>query len=98
MGAHGVGAVVPRLAGRRIVAAYDFVGVDRIAPEPRVEAEGHEAGDRALRAGIELAQSLVHEVRHRYAGAYLMPSFGRYEQAAELARRLRARHPVRTPA
>ena len=25
-----------------------------------------------------------------------MPSFGRYEQAAELVRRIRARHPVAT--
>src|SRR5262245_53650028 len=43
-----------------------------------------DAGDRALRTGIELAQSLVHEVRRRYAGAYLMPSFGRFEVVAEV--------------
>ncbi len=39
---------------------------------------------RAARRGIELAQSLVHEVRRRYAGAYLMPSFGRFEVVAEV--------------
>jgi homocysteine S-methyltransferase len=43
-----------------------------------------EAGDRALRVGIEMAQSLVHDVRRRYAGAYLMPSFGRFEVVAEV--------------
>jgi homocysteine S-methyltransferase len=43
-----------------------------------------DAGDRALRTGIELAQSLVHAVRGRYAGAYLMPSFGRFEVVAEV--------------
>jgi methionine synthase / methylenetetrahydrofolate reductase (NADH) len=43
-----------------------------------------EAGARALRAGIELAQSLVHAVRRRYAGAYLMPSFGRFEVVTEV--------------
>jgi methionine synthase / methylenetetrahydrofolate reductase(NADPH) len=43
-----------------------------------------DAGDRALRTGIELAQSLAHEVRRRYAGAYLMPSFGRFEVVAEV--------------
>ena len=32
--------------------------------------------------------------RTRSSGTYLMPSFGRYEQAAELVRRIRARHPV----
>jgi homocysteine S-methyltransferase len=52
-------------------------------PDP-VRARLREAGDRALGAGIELAQSLVHEVRRRYAGAYLMPSFGRFEVVAEV--------------
>ena len=49
-----------------------------------VRARLREAGDRALRVGIEMAQSLVHEVRRRYAGAYLMPSFGRFEVVAEV--------------
>jgi homocysteine S-methyltransferase len=49
-----------------------------------VRARLREAGDRALRTGVELAQSLVHEARRRYAGAYLMPSFGRFEVVAEV--------------
>ena len=47
------------------------------------------AGDRALRIGIEMAQELVAEVRRRYAGAYLMPSFGRFEVVAEVLEALR---------
>ncbi len=43
-----------------------------------------EAGERALRIGIEMAQVLVGDVRGRYAGAYLMPSFGRFEVVAEV--------------
>src|SRR5438105_839208 len=43
-----------------------------------------EAGDGALRVGIEMAQELVRAVRARYAGAYLMPSFGRFEVVAEV--------------
>jgi methionine synthase / methylenetetrahydrofolate reductase(NADPH) len=43
-----------------------------------------EAGDGALRVGIEMAQELVRSVRRRYAGAYLMPSFGRFEVVAEV--------------
>jgi homocysteine S-methyltransferase len=43
-----------------------------------------EAGDGALRVGIEMAQELVRSVRSRYAGAYLMPSFGRFEVVAEV--------------
>ncbi|HEV8614316.1 MAG TPA: bifunctional homocysteine S-methyltransferase/methylenetetrahydrofolate reductase [Methylomirabilota bacterium] len=49
-----------------------------------VRARLREAGDQALRAGIAMAQSLVSAVRTRYAGAYLMPSFGRFEVVAEV--------------
>jgi methionine synthase / methylenetetrahydrofolate reductase(NADPH) len=48
-----------------------------------------EAGDGALRVGIEMAQELVRTVRTRYAGAYLMPSFGRFEVVAEILDALR---------
>jgi homocysteine S-methyltransferase len=54
-----------------------------VVPDP-VRRRIREAGDRGLRAGVELAQSLVREVRARYAGAYLMPSFGRFEVVAEV--------------
>jgi len=43
-----------------------------------------EAGDRGLRAGVEMAQGLLSEVRARHSGAYLMPSFGRFEVVAEV--------------
>ena len=33
-------------------------------------------------------------VEAELAGTYIMPSFGRYEQCAELVRRIRARHPM----
>ena len=49
-----------------------------------VRARMKEAGDRGLRAGIETAQALVAQLRGRYAGAYLMPSFGRFEVVAEV--------------
>jgi methionine synthase / methylenetetrahydrofolate reductase (NADH) len=52
-------------------------------PEP-IRRRLREAGDGALRAGIEMAQELVRAVRRRYAGAYLMPSFGRFEVVAEV--------------
>ena len=49
-----------------------------------VRARMREAGDRGLRAGIALGQELIAEVRRRYSGAYLMPSFGRFEVVAEV--------------
>ena len=57
-----------------------------------------EAGAAGTEAGIEMADALLAAVEHEVAGTYLMPSFGRYEQAAELVRRIRARHPVTTDA
>jgi methionine synthase / methylenetetrahydrofolate reductase (NADH) len=54
-----------------------------------VRARMREAGDHALRAGIEMAQAIAREIRPRYAGAYLMPSFGRFEVVAEVLDGLR---------
>jgi len=52
-------------------------------PEP-IRRRLRAAGDGALRVGIEMAQELVRAVRQRYAAAYLMPSFGRFEVVAEV--------------
>jgi homocysteine S-methyltransferase len=49
-----------------------------------VRGRMREAGERGLRVGIETAQELVRHLRGRYAGAYLMPSFGRFEVVAEV--------------
>ena len=49
-----------------------------------IRARMRQAGESALRAGIDMAQRLVSEVRGRYGGAYLMPSFGRFEVVAEV--------------
>ena len=54
-----------------------------------VRARLRDAGDGALRVGIEMAQELVREIRPRYAGCYLMPSFGRFEVVAEVLDALR---------
>jgi homocysteine S-methyltransferase len=48
-----------------------------------------EAGEQGLRVGIEVAQGILTEVRRRFAGAYLMPSFGRFEVVAEVLEALR---------
>ena len=49
-----------------------------------------EAGDRAAEVGLRITEELLAVVGDRVAGTYIMPSFGRYEQAAELVRRLRS--------
>jgi homocysteine S-methyltransferase len=54
----------------------------------------HAAGDGGAAVGLDITQQLLEAVGPRVAGTYIMPSFGRYEQAAELVRRIRARAPV----
>jgi methionine synthase / methylenetetrahydrofolate reductase(NADPH) len=86
---HAGGSPVPVLVGLLPLHSFrhaEFLHneVPGITVPDAVRARMREAGDRALAAGIELAQSLVHEARRRYAGAYLMPSFGRFEVVAEV--------------
>jgi homocysteine S-methyltransferase len=47
-------------------------------------ARMRDAGERGRQAGIDMSQTLLHDVRAHYAGAYLMPSFGRFEVVAEV--------------
>jgi homocysteine S-methyltransferase len=62
-------------------------------PDP-VRTALRDAGDQGAEVGLDMTMALLEEVGRRVAGTYIMPSFGRYEQAAELVRRLRARQRV----
>jgi homocysteine S-methyltransferase len=53
------------------------------------------AGDRGAEVGLEMSLAMLEQVESLVAGTYIMPSFGRYEQCAELVRRIRARHVAR---
>jgi homocysteine S-methyltransferase len=59
-----------------------------------VRARLREAGDRGADVGLDLALELVLAAAPLVAGTYIMPSFGRYEQCAELVRRIRAGVPA----
>ncbi len=50
------------------------------------------AGERGAEVGLAGSLTLLDQVGDAVAGTYIMPSFGRYEQCAELVRRIRARH------
>jgi homocysteine S-methyltransferase len=60
----------------------------------RVRAAMAGAGDRGAEVGLEQASELLDAMRGLVSGVYVMPSFGRYEQSAELVRRLRATEPA----
>jgi len=48
------------------------------------------AGERAAEVGLDIAHALLADVANQVQGTYVMPSFGRYELAAELVRRIRS--------
>ncbi len=52
-----------------------------------------EAGDRGIETGIEMCRDLLLQARNRVEGAYLMPSFGRYEVVARVAEAVRPAGP-----
>ena len=50
----------------------------------------HAAGERGAEVGLEMSMNLLAQSKSHVSGTYVMPSFGRYEIAAELVGRLRA--------
>jgi len=64
----------------------ELVGI--IVPEP-VRERMRRAGENGLEEGIALARELIDATRGRVQGVYLMPSFGRYDVAAQLLSELR---------
>ncbi len=88
--------VLPLVSSRHAEFLHNEVPGITIPDAARARMAG--AGAAGTEAGIEMADALLGAVEHEMAGTYLMPSFGRYEQAAELVRRIRARHPATTDA
>jgi len=84
--------VLPLQSGRHAEFLHNEVPGITIPDEIRAAMGG--AGDRAAEVGLELALDLLLAVGPMVAGTYIMPSFGRYEQAAELVRRTRASLPA----
>ena len=84
--------ILPLVSARHAEFLHNEVPGIRIPDEARERMRT--AGAAGTEAGIDMADALLAAVEHEVAGTYLMPSFGRYEQAAELVRRIRARHPV----
>jgi homocysteine S-methyltransferase len=54
-----------------------------------VRAAMRDAGERGAELGLELSLELLASMLPFVDGTYVMPSFGRYELAAELVRRIR---------
>jgi homocysteine S-methyltransferase len=86
--------VLPLQSARHAEFLHNEVPGITIPDETRAALRA--AGDRGAEVGLEVTIRLLQEVAPLVAGTYIMPSFGRYEQAAELVRRIRAWEAERT--
>jgi 5,10-methylenetetrahydrofolate reductase len=84
--------VLPLVSTRHAEFLHNEVPGITIPDDARAAMQA--AGERGSEIGIEMADRLLTAMEGEVAGTYIMPSFGRYEQCAELVRRIRARHPV----
>jgi methionine synthase I (cobalamin-dependent)/5,10-methylenetetrahydrofolate reductase len=84
--------ILPLQSARHAEFLHNEVPGITIPDEARAAMQA--AGERGSEVGLEGSLALLEEVGDEVAGTYIMPSFGRYEQCAELARRIRVRHPV----
>ena len=84
--------VLPLVSARHAEFLHNEVPGISIPDEAR--AAMRDAGERGSEVGIEMADRLLTATEGEVAGTYIMPSFGRYEQCAELVRRIRERHPA----
>jgi methionine synthase I (cobalamin-dependent)/5,10-methylenetetrahydrofolate reductase len=85
--------VLPLVSARHAEFLHNEVPGIVIPDEAR--AAMHAAGERGSEVGIEMTDALLAAVEDEFAGAYVMPSFGRYEQCAVVVRRVRERHGAR---
>ena len=84
--------ILPLQSARHAEFLHNEVPGITIPEEAR--AAMHAAGERGAEVGLEESLALLEQVEDSVAGTYIMPSFGRYEQCAELVRRIRARQRV----
>ena len=82
--------VLPLVSTRHAEFLHNEVPGITIPDEARAAMQA--AGERGSEVGIEMADALLSAMEGEVAGTYIMPSFGRYEQCAELVRRIRTRH------
>jgi methionine synthase / methylenetetrahydrofolate reductase(NADPH) len=85
--------VLPLHSARHAEFLHNEVPGITIPDEQR--AAMHAAGELGGEVGLEMAMNLLTACEGQVSGTYIMPSFGRYELAAELVRRLRVRRAAR---
>jgi homocysteine S-methyltransferase len=81
--------ILPLQSSRHAEFLHNEVPGITIPDETRAAMQA--AGDRGAEVGLDESLALLETVGGAVHGTYIMPSFGRYEQCAELVRRIRSR-------
>lgn len=70
-------------------AEYLHNEVPGISIPKRIRLAMEKAGDQGASVGLSLAEELLYEISPYYQGAYLVPSFGRYDDLCGLVSRIK---------
>jgi homocysteine S-methyltransferase len=76
--------LLPLASHRNAEFLHNEVPGMQIPEDVRRRMKGAGSGPDARREGVLIARDMLQAVRHRVAGAYIMPPLGRYEMALEV--------------
>ncbi len=87
---------IPLLAGLLpLASARHAAFLQQEVPGIDIPEEVHrqmvESGDQGAKTGIRLTNELVEQIRNQVQGVYLMPAFSRYDHAAEIIEKIKAK-------
>ncbi len=87
---------IPLIAGLLpLASARHAAFLQQEVPGIDIPAEVHrqmqESGSEGARTGIRLTVELVEQIKSQVQGVYLMPAFGRYDNAAEIIEKIRGK-------
>jgi homocysteine S-methyltransferase len=76
--------ILPLASHRNAEFLHNEVPGMQIPDDVRARMKAAGSGPAARREGVKIAREMLAAVRHRVAGAYIMPPLGRYEMALEV--------------
>jgi homocysteine S-methyltransferase len=76
--------ILPLASHRNAEFLHNEVPGMQIPDDVRARMKAAGSGPQARREGVKIAREMLAAVRHRVAGAYVMPPLGRYEMALEV--------------
>lgn len=86
--------ILPLASHKNAEFLHNEVPGMQIPEDVRARMKSAGSGPDARREGVRIAREMLHAVRHRVAGAYVMPPLGRFEMALEVIDGIVERSPL----